>query len=114
LTENENESEVADIVVKLSAPDSNALCVLAQKHQITPNTFIQGSWALLLSRYSNQREVLFGVTVVGRPPNLEGMESMVGLFINGLPLRLVIDPDVPVLSWLREIFIKNLQMREYE
>ncbi|MFA5921357.1 MAG: amino acid adenylation domain-containing protein [Methylococcaceae bacterium] len=110
----ENESEVADIVVELSAPDSNALCVLAQKHQITPNTFIQGSWALLLSRYSNQREVLFGVTVVGRPPNLEGMESMVGLFINGLPLRLVIDPDVQVLSWLREIFIKNLQMREYE
>lgn len=110
----ENESEVADIVVKLSAPDSNALCMLAQKHQITPNTFIQGSWALLLSRYSNQREVLFGVTVVGRPPNLEGMESMVGLFINGLPLRLGIDPDVPVLSWLREIFTKNLQMREYE
>lgn len=109
-----DEIEVADLVVKLSAADTAALCALAQQHQLTPNTFIQGSWGLLLSRYSGQRDVLFGVTVVGRPPHLKGMESMVGLFINGLPLRVGVDLGCPLLAWLRQIFDKNLEMREYE
>ncbi|CAG0992339.1 nonribosomal peptide synthetase DhbF [Myxococcaceae bacterium] len=109
-----DEIEVADLVVKLSAADTAALCALAQQHQLTPNTFVQGSWGLLLSHYSGQEDVLFGVTVVGRPPHLAGMESMVGLFINGLPLRVGIDLGSPLLAWLRQIFDKNLEMREYE
>jgi amino acid adenylation domain-containing protein/thioester reductase-like protein len=109
-----DEIEVADLSVKLSAADTAALCALAQKHQLTPNTFVQGSWGLLLSRYSGQRDILFGVTVVGRPPHLPGMESMVGLFINGLPLRVGVDFGSPLLAWLRQIFDKNLEMREYE
>ncbi len=54
---------------------------------MTLNTLVQGAWALLLSRYSGADDVVFGVTVAGRPPELTGVETMVGLFINTLPVR---------------------------
>ena len=54
---------------------------------ITLNTLVQGGWAVLLSRYGDVDDVALGVVVSGRPAELEGVESMVGLFINTLPLR---------------------------
>ena len=70
----------------LSVP-FNLLNSFARMHQITLNTLVQGAWALLLSRYSGESDVLFGATVSGRPPELAGVESMVGLFINTLPVN---------------------------
>ena len=54
---------------------------------VTLNTLIQGTWALMLGAMTRRDDVLFGVTVSGRPPELPGMDRMVGLFINTLPLR---------------------------
>ena len=51
---------------------------LAEEHQVTLNTLLQGVWALLLSRYSGKEEVVFGVTRACRKSALEGAESMVG------------------------------------
>ena len=66
-------------------------CRFCQDSRITPNTLFQGVWALLLSRYSGNADVVFGVTVSGRPPELAGVEEMIGLFINTLPLRIQVD-----------------------
>ena len=71
----------------LSAEKTRALEEFARRHQVTLNTLVQGAWAILLSRTSGERDVLFGVTVSGRPAELVGVETMVGLFINTLPLR---------------------------
>ena len=68
----------------------------ARRQQLTLNTLVQGAWALLLSRYSGSQDVCFGVTVAGRPATLPGVESMVGLFINTLPLRVAVPPDMPL------------------
>ncbi|WP_439674075.1 amino acid adenylation domain-containing protein [Embleya sp. MST-111070] len=54
---------------------------------ITVNTLVQGAWALLLGRLTNRRDVVFGATVSGRPPAVAGVESMVGMFINTVPVR---------------------------
>ena len=54
---------------------------------LTLNTYVQGLWAILLGRLTGRDDVVFGVTVAGRPPEIAGIESMVGLFINTLPLR---------------------------
>lgn len=69
---------------------------------VTLNTFVQGAWALLLSRLSGRDDVLFGTAVAGRPPEIAGIERMVGLFINTLPLRAQIGNDT-LHPWLRAL-----------
>jgi amino acid adenylation domain-containing protein len=87
---------------------------LAQQHHLTPNTFVQGAWAILLSRYSGEAQVLFGVTVAGRPTDLPGVEDIVGLFINTLPLRVTLSPDQSVMTWLQHLLAENYRIRQYE
>ena len=55
---------------------------------MTLNTVMQAAWGMLLGRLSGRDDVVFGVTVAGRPAELAGVEQMVGLFINTLPLRM--------------------------
>jgi amino acid adenylation domain-containing protein/non-ribosomal peptide synthase protein (TIGR01720 family) len=96
-------------------PDvSAALQALGRSRQLTLNTLVQGAWALLLSRYSGEAEVLFGVTVAGRPPELAGVDSMVGLFINTLPARVEVPAGAGLCDWLRGLQERQLEMRQYE
>src|SRR5262249_8430295 len=63
---------------------------------------------------SGEQDVLFGTTVSGRPSNLPGIETMIGLFINSLPLRLTVAPGEPLLPWLRRLQDLLAAMRQYE
>ena len=87
---------------------------VARARQVTLATLIQGAWALLLSRYSGRTDVVFGVTVAGRPAELEGVESMVGVFINTLPLRVAVDEEAPLVPWLRDVQARLVEMRRFE
>lgn len=87
----------------LSAPLSNALRTMARQQRLTMSTLFQGAWALLLSRYTGQEDLLFGITVAGRPPTLAGAEGMVGLFINTLPARITTPPAAELLPWLQSL-----------
>ena len=71
----------------LSEAQTTALMRQARAQGLTLNTFVQVAWAILLGRLTGRNDVVFGVTVAGRPPEIPGIESMVGLFINTLPLR---------------------------
>lgn len=106
--------EVGDVATRLSAEDTAELHALARRHRLTPNTFAQVAWALLLARYSGRRDVLFGVTVAGRPGNLPGIEEVIGLFINTLPLRISVQPNWTVLHLLQVVLRQNLELRQYE
>ena len=68
---------------------------------LTLNTLIQAAWAILLGRLTGRDDVVFGVTVAGRPPEIAGIERMVGLFINTLPLRIKLPPGKPLLALVR-------------
>jgi non-ribosomal peptide synthetase component F len=81
---------------------------------LTLNTIVQGAWALLLSRYSGRADVVFGVTVAGRPAELAGVESMIGLFINTLPVRVRVAEEEALLPWLRDLQARQVEMRQYE
>ena len=98
----------------LSTDDTVRLRDAARKHRLTLNTLVQGAWALVLSRYSGQQDVVFGATVSGRPPELEGVEEMVGVFINTLPVRVRVAPEMPVADWLRRLQKEQLETRQYE
>ncbi|MGF1737867.1 amino acid adenylation domain-containing protein [Photobacterium satsumensis] len=98
----------------LSASQTRQLEQFARQHHITLNSLVQGAWALLLHRYSGCRDIVFGSTVSGRTAELTGVEEMVGLFINTLPVRFDIDPDQPLLEWLQEIQLAQAGMRQFE
>lgn len=108
------ESSVGDVYMELSQEVSKRLQSLAQTHQLTPNTFVQGAWTLLLARYSGEEDVLFGVTVAGRPTDLPGVEAIMGLFINTLPLRVTVPPQASLMSWLKDLLAANFRIRQYE
>jgi surfactin family lipopeptide synthetase C len=98
----------------LSHDATAALQALARQHQLTLNTLIQGAWSLLLSRYSGENDILFGVTSAGRPASLPGVESMVGVLINTLPLRVRLNPEAPLIPWLKALQAQQFELREYE
>ncbi|MEU4213654.1 condensation domain-containing protein, partial [Streptomyces sp. NPDC026206] len=65
----------------------SALLTMARERGLTVNTLVQGAWGLVLGQLTGRDDVVFGATVSGRPPELPGVEKMVGLFINTLPVR---------------------------
>jgi len=100
--------------VRLSRDETVRLRDAARKHRVTFNTLIQGAWALVLSRYSGQPDIVFGATVSGRPPELEGVEEMVGIFMNTLPVRVRLAPEMPVADWLWRLQKEQSETRQYE
>lgn len=109
-----NDRPIEDVMSRVSAEATAALSALGQRHRLTLNTIVQGALALLLSHYSGEPEVLFGVTVAGRPPELPEVASIVGLFINTLPLRVSVPADKPLFPWLASLLDQNLKLRQYE
>src|SRR5260370_4497769 len=87
---------------------------LARRHRVTLNTVLQGAWGLLLGRLADSGDVVFGGVVSGRPPEIPGIESMVGLFINALPVRVWIDVPAAVGPWLRELQARQSAQPEHE
>ncbi|HEY0604050.1 MAG TPA: amino acid adenylation domain-containing protein, partial [Herpetosiphonaceae bacterium] len=98
----------------VSRATTAALETLASQHSLTLSTLVQGAWALLLSRYSGEQDVVFGVTVAGRPADLAGVEAMVGLFINTLPVRAQVRPGDRLRSYLAQLQARLLEARQYE
>ncbi|WP_446039092.1 amino acid adenylation domain-containing protein [Streptomyces sp. SID1121] len=76
------------LVLDLDEATTLRLRETARAHRLTLNTLVQGAWGLLLAHLTGRRDVMFGTTVSGRPPEIPGIESMVGLFINTVPVRL--------------------------
>ena len=66
---------------------TRALGELARSCHTTVNTVLQGAWAQLLMWLTGQHDVAFGTVVSGRPAELAGADSMVGLLINTVPAR---------------------------
>jgi amino acid adenylation domain-containing protein len=99
--------------VSLDPETSTNLQSFARANNITLNILVSGAWALLLSRYSGAEDVVFGVTVSGRPATLAGVEAMVGLFINTLPLRVQLPPGDALIPWLGDLQMRLLDLQEY-
>lgn len=108
------EETYAEEFVVLPATVMSALQSFVRQHQLTVNTVVQGAWAVLLSKYSGENDVAFGVVVSGRPAELAGVESMVGLFINNLMTRIKVSPEACVANWLKEVQEEQVEVREHE
>ncbi|MFD9822354.1 amino acid adenylation domain-containing protein, partial [Streptomyces violascens] len=78
---------IGQVDVPLTAELSQELSRRASELGVTMNTVVQAAWGLLLGGLTGRQDVVFGTTVSGRPPMVPGVDSMVGLFINTLPVR---------------------------
>ena len=99
---------------ELSATLTRGLKAFADQNNLTLNTLFQGAWALLLSRYSGEEEVVFGSVRACRHSSIPQAETMLGVFINTLPLRVKIPLEQPLLACLSEIREQQLELQQYE
>src|SRR6185503_10345963 len=104
----------SETCVRFSPESTSSLRQTALKCDVTLYTLVQAAWALLLSRYANEPDVTFGVTRRCRGTAAEGSESVVGLFINTLPVRIIVRGDKPLREWLQEIRAQHIALRQHE
>lgn len=98
----------------LSEEYSAELTAFVRRHELTTGTLFQAVWSLLLGHFSSTEDVVFGVTVSGRPPELPNVESMIGLFINTLPARVQMNPAAVLRDWLGELHRLQGMLRRYD
>ncbi|MET8876526.1 amino acid adenylation domain-containing protein [Nocardia sp. NPDC004604] len=81
---------------ELSTAQTSALTAYAATAEVTANTVIQAAWGLVIAGSTGRDDVVFGATVSGRPPQLDGIGDMIGLFVDAIPVRIRFDPDTTV------------------
>ncbi|MFC9679241.1 amino acid adenylation domain-containing protein [Streptomyces sp. NPDC056948] len=96
-------TDLAQARIELPADTGAALTARARSLGVTMNTLVQSAWAILLGRLTGRDDVVFGATVSGRPAELPGVESMVGLFINTIPTRVRLRPADTLGDLLHEV-----------
>ena len=100
--------------LRLDEDDTARLRAFAGESQLTLNTLVQGAWALHLSQRNGAEDVVFGSVVSGRPADLPGVESTVGLFLNTVPVRVRVTLEAPLLPWLAALQARQAEARRYE
>jgi amino acid adenylation domain-containing protein/non-ribosomal peptide synthase protein (TIGR01720 family) len=98
---------------ELDTDVSRRLRETAARSGLTVNTVVQAAWALLLARHSGRDDVVFGTTVSGRPAELPGVDTMIGMFINTVPTRVRVRGD-GVLPWLRGLQEQQSEDRRFD
>ncbi|NJN06653.1 MAG: non-ribosomal peptide synthetase [Richelia sp. SL_2_1] len=108
------EIRYSEEIIQLSLTSTKALQSFATQHHLTLATIFNAIWAILLSRYSCCTNILYGCTVTGRPADLNAVESMVGMFVNTLPIHINLDTEQILLSWLQRFQLQLVEVRDYE
>ncbi|XRQ14395.1 amino acid adenylation domain-containing protein [Actinomadura welshii] len=93
----------ADVRFELPEETTAALAACARRHGLTLGTLVQGAWGLLLGRMTGRGDVVFGTAVSGRFADIDGIESMVGMFVNTLPVRMRWRPGEPLAAALTRL-----------
>ena len=96
--------------------DQNRTRVLqdfARRARTTINILLQGAWSLLLGKYAASQRVMFGATTSGRPPELAGVDTMVGLFINTLPVVVQVPGEQGLDHWLQDLHARQQNRERY-
>lgn len=91
-----------------------AIQELAKQTGVTLNTLVQTAWLLLLSKLNNSNDITFGAVVSGRPDEVDGIDNMIGLFINTVPVRIKIAEDDTVISLLKKVMENHLRCTPHQ
>jgi amino acid adenylation domain-containing protein/non-ribosomal peptide synthase protein (TIGR01720 family) len=102
------------VAVELADGRGERLAEFARRHGLTVNTIVQAAWALVLARYNGSDDVCFGATIAGRAAELPGIESVIGLCISTLPVRVPVTDDADLLTWLRDLQARQAEARAFD
>ncbi|MFQ5678534.1 MAG: MupA/Atu3671 family FMN-dependent luciferase-like monooxygenase [Gemmatimonadota bacterium] len=100
--------------IRLSEEETAALRAFAQEQGLRINTLAQGAWALLLSRFSGEEDVVFGVTRACRGRDVPNVDRLVGVLINTMPMRVRVEPEMGVGTWLAGLEERRRSLRAHE
>jgi len=98
----------------VSAEVKSKLEDFSRRNRLTLNTVTEGAFAILLGLWSSRSDVMFGAVTSGRPASLEGVDRIVGLFINTLPVAVSVSPAARLIEWLNELQNEQLEIRDFE
>uniref|UniRef100_A0AAU1ZUG3 Non-ribosomal peptide synthase/polyketide synthase n=1 Tax=Streptomyces sp. NBC_00093 TaxID=2975649 RepID=A0AAU1ZUG3_9ACTN len=93
---------------------TDSLTALARSRGLTVNSLVQGAWSVVLGRLTGRTDVVFGATVSGRPPELAGVEAMIGLFINTVPVRVRIDERESLAAFLDRLQDEQSRLLDHQ
>jgi hypothetical protein len=93
-------SDVEEYSIRI---DKQKLYAFTKENRITPASLIYTAWGLLLQVYNGNEDAVFGTTVSGRNSKIDGIEDMVGLLINTVPLRIKSDSSDSIKELLQRI-----------
>lgn len=114
---NQNKNKTSTLVknhIKLSEESSLKVKNIAKNYQTTLNTLFQGFWSVIISKYSNSKDVAYGNTVSGRSGDFPNIELIAGMFANVIPVRTIIDYNLNIQDWLKTIQFQQLKARKFE
>ncbi|SDH57702.1 non-ribosomal peptide synthetase [Nonomuraea jiangxiensis] len=103
-----------EVVTELPAELTARLAAVARESRATMSMVVQTAWALVLGLLTGRDDVVFGVTVAGRPPEVPGSERMVGLFINTVPVRVRLRPGGSVAEHLARLRDAHARLIEHQ
>jgi amino acid adenylation domain-containing protein len=109
-----NKYESAEMRFQLTEDQTRVFSEMASALAVTQSTALQAVWAVLVSRYQRVNDVVFGTVVSGRPPSIDGVENMVGLFINVVPTRVQVSTDTSFAQLLAELQRQSLQSEPHQ
>lgn len=101
------EYDLKEVKFKVNNELTKKLTQISKKEQVTLNSIMQSVWAIILQKYSNSNDIVFGSVVSGRNTNVKDIDKMVGLFINTIPVRAKIDKHLDFIQ-LAKIMQQNL------
>jgi hypothetical protein len=93
---------------------ATAVGLAARECRVTLSSVILAAWGLLLARHAEASDVVFGLTLTVRPPDLPGVQAAAGLYLNTLPLRIAIDPGARVSEWLADVQARQSAVRDFD
>ncbi|MGW4356307.1 amino acid adenylation domain-containing protein, partial [Nocardia sp. NPDC004582] len=103
-----------EVEVRLSEERTAALVDVAHRQESTLNTIVRAAWAIVLASATAREDVVFGATVSGRPPQLAGIESMIGLFVNTVPVRVRLDYGETLARLLRRLQTEQAALLDHD
>jgi non-ribosomal peptide synthase protein (TIGR01720 family) len=98
--------------IRLPRTVTELLQGVGREHQLTLSALVHAAWALLLSSYTGTRDVVFGMVVSGRPAEIADVQSMVGVFINTLPVRIRINGEAELVPWVKELQTQQAEINQ--
>jgi len=107
-------ASVKEKEIALTEEETTKLEAVAQSCHVTINTVVEASWGILLQRYNHEKDVIFGKVVSGRNANVPGIEQMVGLFINTIPVRVTSSDELTFKALMIKLQEQALASGEYD